>query len=56
MKTHHAKALTSIVAVTLAFFLFAPMASASKNSRGSWTFMVYLDADNSLDSFGPINL
>ena len=56
VKAQHAKALASIVAVTLAFFLSAPMASASKNSRPSWTFMVYLDADNSLDSFGPINL
>ena len=56
VKVQHAKALASIVAITLTFFLLAPMASASKNSQASWTFMVYLDADNSLDSFGPINL
>jgi len=56
MKFQHAKTLISIVAITLVFFQFAPMASASKNSKVSWTFMVYLDADNSLDWFGPFNL
>lgn len=29
---------------------------ASKSSGASWTFMVYLDADNNLDEYGQINL
>jgi len=37
--------------------LFSSISVASAHSRKpSWTFMVYLDADNSLDMFGPINL
>lgn len=57
MKARHLRILISIVAIALAFFQLAPMASASKNYKPvSWTFMVYLDADNSLDMFGPINL
>ena len=56
MKVQRATLLITIVAIALAFFQYAPTASASKNSKASWTFMVYLDADNSLDYFGPINL
>lgn len=56
MKVQRAAILITIVAITLAFFQCAPTVSASKNPKVSWTFMVYLDADNSLDWFGPVNL
>jgi len=56
MKVKRVIALISIFAVAFGFLQYAPIASASKNSEPSWTFMVYLDADNNLDMFGPINL
>lgn len=56
MKIKHVTTLIFIVVITLAFLQYAPITSASGNSKPSWTFMVYLDADNSLDQFGPINL
>jgi len=57
MKIQRATTLTCIIAITLALFVqYAPMVSASKNIEPSWTFMVYLDADNNLDMFGPINM
>jgi len=54
MKSQHAYIAISIVIITLAFSQCTPTAFAS-NPQKSWTFMVYLDADNSLDMFGPIN-
>jgi len=40
----------------LAVVQHVPLAVAFKNSKASWTFMVYLDADNNLDEYGQINL
>jgi hypothetical protein len=31
-------------------------AASAKPSKVTWTFMVYLDADNNLDPYGPLNL
>jgi hypothetical protein len=51
---------TLVVAMSLAVFLFASMVSVQRvsavSSKPSWTFMVYLDADNSLNQYGAINL
>lgn len=38
------------------FVLNMPLVAASREPQPSWTFIVYLDGDNSLDAFGPINL
>jgi hypothetical protein len=54
MKFQHAILLVCFVAMT--FVLFPPVAFAPKTPNPAWTFMVYMDADNSLDKFGPINL
>ncbi len=45
------------IALTAALILsgFATAVSA-KPSKVSWTFMVYLDADNNLDPYGPLNI
>jgi hypothetical protein len=51
VKAQHAKALIFIVAVTMAFFLFAPTASASENSQASWTFALFINGDNSLEQY-----
>jgi len=56
MKTKHVTVLLSVVAIALTLVQFVPLAYGSRNSATSWTFMVYLDADNSLDWFGPYNL
>jgi len=54
MKFQHAITAASItIALVLAL---APLTAASENSNASWTFMVYLDADNSLDWFSTVNL
>jgi hypothetical protein len=44
-------------------FLFATIllsgtltAVYTKHSKAAWTFMIYLDADNNLDPYGPLNL
>ena len=46
-----------LIALTAMVILsgFAAVVSA-KSSKASWTFMVYLDADNNLDPYGPLNL
>ena len=54
MKFQHVIALLSIIAVSMAFVQYVPATSAT--SEASWTFMVYLDADNNLDWFGQYNL
>lgn len=56
MKSKHAILSISVITLLLLLFQFAPLASAQGNSRTSWTFMVYMDADNNLDTFGPYNL
>ena len=56
MKTGFVTLLVSIVTTAVLLLQWASVVSARGNSRTSWTFMVYLDADNSLDQFGPINL
>lgn len=45
------------IALVAAFLLseFSVVVSA-KPSKTSWTFMVYLDADNNLDPYGPLNV
>ncbi|MEM0007549.1 MAG: clostripain-related cysteine peptidase [Candidatus Bathyarchaeia archaeon] len=45
------------IALVAAFLLseFSVVVSA-KPSKASWTFMVYLDADNNLDPYGPLNV
>ena len=54
MRVQRAIALVSIIAVAFAFVQYFPATSAL--SEVSWTFMVYLDADNNLDWFGQYNL
>ncbi|MGC8895917.1 MAG: clostripain-related cysteine peptidase [Candidatus Bathyarchaeia archaeon] len=56
MKIKQACVLVLVSVVILAVSQHAPLVFASKNSRASWTFMVYLDADNNLDEYGQINL
>lgn len=56
MKIKNLTVLIMIFAVSSTFLAYAPKASAAKNPNASWTFMVYLDCDNSLDYFGPINI
>lgn len=56
MKVKHTATLIYVFAIALAFFQYAPIVSAPKKSAASWTFMVYLDADNNLDWFGALNL
>jgi len=53
-----AKRISALVLVVIAIFAVthAPLTFASKNSKTSWTFMVYLDADNNLDPYGLLNL
>jgi len=48
--------LVCIAIVLSALFSSLSVASAKRTERLSWTFMVYLDADNSLDTFGPVNM
>jgi len=45
------------IALTAAVILcgFAAVVSA-RPLKASWTFMVYLDADNNLDPYGPLNI
>ncbi|MEM1540654.1 MAG: clostripain-related cysteine peptidase [Candidatus Bathyarchaeia archaeon] len=43
------------LAVTLLLSEFSVVVSA-KPKKASWTFMVYLDADNNLDPYGPLNV
>jgi hypothetical protein len=54
MKFRSATLFVCVFVVTLA--LFAPIVFAPKASDPAWTFMVYLDCDNNLDTFGQINL
>jgi hypothetical protein len=49
------KTILAILTISLVFGGFTTAVSA-KPSKASWTFMVYLDADNNLDPFGPINI
>jgi len=56
MKIKQMSVLVLMATVILAVSQHAPLVFASKNSRASWTFMVYLDADNNLDKYGQINL
>jgi hypothetical protein len=32
------------------------VAVSARPLKASWTFMVYLDADNNLDPYGPLNI
>jgi hypothetical protein len=45
-----------IFAFALVLTLQNPQVLASTKPKPTWTFIVYLDCDNSLDMFGPINL
>jgi len=45
-----------IFAFALTLTLGTPLVVASTKPKPTWTFIVYLDCDNSLDMFGPINL
>jgi hypothetical protein len=56
MKIKQMTVLVLMATVILAVSQHAPLVFASKNSKASWTFMVYLDADNNLDEYGQINL
>lgn len=56
MKINRAITAISIAVMMLSFFNYAPLALAAKTPAPTWTFMVYLDCDNNLDTFGPINL
>ena len=49
------KTVLAILTISLIFCGFTTAVSA-KPSEASWTFMVYLDADNNLDPFGPANI
>ena len=50
------KIVTALSIIIVIMLPLASFVSASEESSASWTFMVYLDADNSLDWFGPVNL
>ncbi|MGB9741487.1 MAG: clostripain-related cysteine peptidase [Candidatus Bathyarchaeia archaeon] len=45
-----------LMAIAIFAVTHAPLALASRGFKNSWTFMVYLDADNNLDSYGLLNL
>jgi clostripain len=49
------KTVLAILTISLIFGGFTTAVSA-KPSKASWTFMVYLDADNNLDPYGPLNI
>lgn len=50
------KIVTALSIFIVVMLPLASLVSASEKSSASWTFMVYLDADNNLDWFGPVNL
>lgn len=56
MKVRYLTVALCFVALSVSLFPYAVTVSASKSPSPTWTFMVYLDCDNNLDPFGPINL
>ena len=43
-------------AVAMLVLMMAPASSSAGEANAKWTFMVYLDADNNLESWGVLNL
>lgn len=55
MKRISVRTLVSLAIVTLTLFSFTALNSAAE-SPSTWTFMVYLDADNNLDYFSLLDM
>jgi hypothetical protein len=45
-----------VALITMLILSGIAAAASAKPSKASWTFMVYLDADNNLDPYGPLNI
>lgn len=46
----------AMAAVAMLVLMMAPASSSAGDGDAKWTFMVYLDADNNLESMGVLNL
>lgn len=55
MKQSISKLVYASISVALLLGCFVAIVEA-KPGKAYWTFMIYLDADNNLDPYGPLNL
>lgn len=46
----------AMAAVAMLVLLMAPASGSAGDTKAKWTFMVYLDADNNLETYGDLNL
>lgn len=46
----------AVAAVALMVLVMAPSSTSAGDADAKWTFMVYLDADNNLETYGILNL
>ena len=46
----------AVAAVAMMALLMTPVSSSAGDADAKWTFMVYLDADNNLETYGILNL